>query len=276
MEHHSSILFSEAFTGLDYICDSVNLCLSSYSQASGSLDLKGMLVTMVHYAFEYMDPSCASHVVYDEEDSRNCLEFLRKEGLDAVRNDDGTVSVRLSDIAVNIIPVSSEEYDMEVLSPGLLFRERVVGFSASQFRHCVEEMNSLAREFKALLPGVERYFNKDMALFRIEEATESARFPSRRRKTWSNEMKYAFIYMQKALVKSFLDILTDELGLVLEYVSENICRTRGYEDYHCEISIFGKNGERKTYKVDIYHLGEVTGSILEEFSQEHLIDYAAN
>lgn len=141
---------------------------------------------------------------------------------------------------------------MEVLSPGLLFRERVVGFSASQFRSCVEEMNSLAKEFKVLLPGVERYFNKDMALFRIEEATDSARFPSRRRKTWSNEMKYAFIYMQKALVKSFLDILTDELGLVLEYISENICRTRGYEDYHCEISIYGKNGERATYKVDIY------------------------
>ena len=61
---------------------------------------------------------------------------------------------------------------MEVLSPGLLFRERVVGFSASQFRSCVEEMNSLAKEFKVLLPGVERYFNKDMALFRIEDLVQ--------------------------------------------------------------------------------------------------------
>ncbi|MDD7234263.1 MAG: hypothetical protein PUH35_02090 [Bacteroidales bacterium] len=82
--------------------------------------------------------------------------------------------------------------------------------------------------------------------------------------------------MQKALAKSFLDILTGELGLDLEYVSEGICRTRGYEDFHSEIRIYGKNGERKTYKVDIYHLGEVTGSILEEFSQEHLTDYAAD
>lgn len=263
MEHHSDILFTETHGGLDYMSDCPHLCLGCYNPVDDSLDIDCFRKKMIHYAMESMHPSFIGNDGKKREDVRECTDSLRSSGLNAEKNADGSITVRLSDTTFNIIPRNEQEYELEVLSPGLLFTEQVDAFSTYQLKRSVNEMNDIAREFGHLLPDVSLRFAQDMSVLRIEDTTKRATL-IRKRRPIDSEM-FAFIFIQKELIKSHLTSLARELNIHLDYTKEEICKRKGYEGFLCKIRISGKNGTEKVYNVNIYNIGEITGSILETF-----------
>lgn len=266
MEHHSDILFAETLGGLDYMSECPDLCLGCYNPEDDSLDIERFREAMIHFAMESMHPSFIGNDGKKKEDVRECTDSLRSSGLNAEKNADGSITARLSDTTFHIIPHNEQEYELEVFSPSLLFTEQVDAFSTFQFNRSANEMNGIAREFGHLLPDVALRFAQDMSVLRIEDTTKRATLV-RKRRPLNSEM-YAFIFIQKALIESHLASLAEEFNLHLDYSKEEICKRKGYEGFHCKIRISGKNGIERQYNVNIYNLGEITGSILETFMEK--------